>query len=245
MEYPRRDLGVRMTDFADLTVEQRLAILEARLGIGVNPLALVPPITVGELTDVPAPGSQIAAQWAQEVSGRIIHRFPTKAAVDAWAAPNGSRAFQTDTSIEWRRVNGVWSQVTPWAYATVGITVNGINPIGVTLVNSLNIPADPGPRVAFISCYLRLDNYYAYVTPVNLVADGNLLGQALTSKVQPDSTRLFPTYNIFLGGILNLRPNVVTTVLVQVDNQSGTAASIFQTVGQPYANRIDATVFPR
>lgn len=41
-----------------------------------------PPITIGELTDVPAPDSAIASAWAQEVSHRVVHRFATTAARD-------------------------------------------------------------------------------------------------------------------------------------------------------------------
>lgn len=42
-----------------------------------------PPITIGELTDVPAPLSAVASPWAQEVSRRITHRFATVAERDA------------------------------------------------------------------------------------------------------------------------------------------------------------------
>jgi hypothetical protein len=33
-----------------------------------------PPITIGEFTDVPAPGSPVASQWCQEVSRRVAVR---------------------------------------------------------------------------------------------------------------------------------------------------------------------------
>lgn len=42
-----------------------------------------PPITIGELTDVPAPLSPIASPWAQDVSRRIVHRFASTAERDA------------------------------------------------------------------------------------------------------------------------------------------------------------------
>ena len=41
-----------------------------------------PPITIGELTDVPAFNSPIASPWAQEASRRITHRFATAAERD-------------------------------------------------------------------------------------------------------------------------------------------------------------------
>jgi hypothetical protein len=42
-----------------------------------------PPITIGELTDVPAFDSPIASPWAQETSRRIVHRFATTAERDS------------------------------------------------------------------------------------------------------------------------------------------------------------------
>lgn len=42
-----------------------------------------PPITIGELTDVPAFGSPIASPWTQEATRRIAHRFATVAERDA------------------------------------------------------------------------------------------------------------------------------------------------------------------
>lgn len=88
------------------TLEARVAELEARLA--PSPLAANPPITVGELTDVPAPGSPIASAWSQEVSNRIAHRFATLAALNAWAAANGSiGVVGRDLYL---RVTGAWVQ---------------------------------------------------------------------------------------------------------------------------------------
>jgi hypothetical protein len=90
-------------------LETRLAALEERLAVA--PLAANPPVTIGELTDVPAPGSAIASAWAQEVTNRIVHRFATKAALDAWAAANGSVGVTADNGV-WLRVAGAWQLVT-------------------------------------------------------------------------------------------------------------------------------------
>ncbi len=46
-------------------------------------LLAAPPVTIGELTDVPAPGSPVASPWAQEVTRRAVHRFPDAATRDA------------------------------------------------------------------------------------------------------------------------------------------------------------------
>jgi hypothetical protein len=79
-----------------------------------------PPITVGELTDVPTYDSPIASPWAQEVTRMVVHRFPNVAARDAFGAwPSGRRAFTTDTETLWLRHNGGWvilsEQPQPWA----------------------------------------------------------------------------------------------------------------------------------
>ena len=65
-----------------------------------------PPITVGELTDVPAPESPINAQYMQEVANRIVHRFASVAAMNGWAAANGSLAFVAPDI--YNRVAGAW-----------------------------------------------------------------------------------------------------------------------------------------
>jgi hypothetical protein len=90
-------------------LEARLLELETRLGVGVEPLAANPPITIGELSDVPAPGSAIASTWAQEVSARVLHRFVDYSALQAWAAPNGSQALTLDPfGRVWHRAGGQW-----------------------------------------------------------------------------------------------------------------------------------------
>jgi hypothetical protein len=101
-----------MTDTDTGDLEARLTALEARLallgGPGLEPLAAAPPVTIGELVDVPAPGSPIASQWAQEVTNRAVHRFANNAARDAWAAANGSLAYTADRGRLWMRVAGAW-----------------------------------------------------------------------------------------------------------------------------------------
>jgi len=50
-------------------------------------VATNPPVQVGELTDVPAPGSGVKSPFCQEVAARIMGRFATAAArTSAWAA---------------------------------------------------------------------------------------------------------------------------------------------------------------
>lgn len=71
-----------------------------------------PPITVGELVDVPAPLSRVLSPWAQEVSNRIVHRFATVAARDAaWPAATagtGALCVTTADGRLWRSTGAVW-----------------------------------------------------------------------------------------------------------------------------------------
>lgn len=90
-------------------LEARVLQLEARLL--VEPRA-VAPITIGELADVPAPGSPIASQWSQEVTRRSLHRFATVAARDAAypaaSAGPGAQCVTLDTYTEWLSSGTAW-----------------------------------------------------------------------------------------------------------------------------------------
>lgn len=68
------------------------------------------PITVGALTNVPAPNDPIRSPWAQQASGYVVHPFASLAALNAnWgSAPNGSIALALDTGIVYTRRAGVW-----------------------------------------------------------------------------------------------------------------------------------------
>lgn len=68
-----------------------------------------PPVVIGALTDVPAPGSAIASQWSQEVTLQSVHKFASIAAIKAWTtAPTGT--YATAPAILARSVGaGVWA----------------------------------------------------------------------------------------------------------------------------------------
>jgi len=155
---------------AGLTVEERLALLEAKLN--PSPLALVPPITVGSLSNVPAPGSQLAAQWAQDASSMVVHRFASRASLDGWAAPVGACAVTVDDGTLYRRKAGAWSRVTPYVDA-VSPTVSTVMPPGAwATVLSLTIPADPSPRLLDAVWHVRGLFFEPYDNQLALVVDG-------------------------------------------------------------------------
>lgn len=91
-------------------LEARVAALEA---LQVEPRLGVPPITMGELTDVPTPGSAIASTWAQEVTNRIRHRFTSVADRDtrwpAAAAGRGAMCITTNDNMTWTSTGTVWT----------------------------------------------------------------------------------------------------------------------------------------
>lgn len=93
-------------------------------------MATNPPITIGELADVPAPGSGVKAQWHQEVTNRIQHRFATVAARDAaWPAATagvGALCVTLDTQTSWIVAAGpAWRELagptTPWTAAPFAV----------------------------------------------------------------------------------------------------------------------------
>jgi hypothetical protein len=115
-----------------------------------------PPITVGELTDVPAPESPINAQFHQEVANRIVHRFASVGAMTGSNLVNGSVAT-VGTALYFRQA-GLWVVIpssdelaavdAKVALAPLGILgrANGGQHIGITGLTELariNWAADP------------------------------------------------------------------------------------------------------
>lgn len=100
-----------------------------------------PPITVGELVDVPAPQSPVNAQFHQEVAHRIVHRFPTVQAMNAWGAGNGSLAYVGPTL--YLRQNGAWVPMAPQS-AVDQVNVNLNNSIAAVQDNLNHTNANLG-----------------------------------------------------------------------------------------------------
>jgi hypothetical protein len=228
-----------MTDVADLTLEQRIELLEARL----NPLATTPPITIGSLNNVPAPGAALQAQWAQDVTGLAVHRFANLAAINAWAsAPNGALAVAVDTSVVWRRVGGVWSQFTPWSGSAAGIVSNG----GTVVVSSLTVPSDPGPRIVHASGYLSIAIFYGAQAYIELLVDNN---QVAIANI-PRMTNILGTganmpWNLQLvaGDVLAPVGRQFTVQVRVTPDQVG--IGMYNTVANKLYNRVDALVTPK
>lgn len=221
------------------TLDERIAAIEARLG--PVPLA-VPPITIGDLTNVPAPGSPIAAQWAQDASTRVVHVFASKAAIDAWTtAPNGCYAHDTGTGVLWYRIAGVWSQFTPWHATGIGIAAAA----GQVVVASLTIPADPGPRTVSATCHLSLALFYGNQCYVELLVDNVQVAIANIPKtINLTGTGVNTQWNVCLAGNYNLPTGRAINVQTRVSPDVNTIG-VYSTVAGPLYNRVDATVSPR
>jgi len=241
MGYGGRRVGLPVTDLAVLSVEQRLAQLEQRLGIAA-PLAVVPPITVGSLTNVPVPGSQIAAQWAQDVSALAVHKFTTTALLKAWAAPQGAWAVALDTGVLWRRAGGGWAQFTPWSASVAGNALNGVQS---AVISTLQIPADPGLRVANISTCLQIDVFHDRTATLGLTAAGTEVAQAViprTLQLDPGST--MTRWNISLAAKVALAVNTVAQVTLSIVIAPTPGLGTYQTYAGLSRNRLDALVVP-
>jgi hypothetical protein len=72
-----------------------------------------PPITIGELTDVPAYDSPIASPWAQEVTRRTAHRFASTGERDAKYPANtaGAGAICAVVGVLYVSDGAVWAPV--------------------------------------------------------------------------------------------------------------------------------------
>jgi hypothetical protein len=70
------------------------------------------PITVGSQTDVPATGDPIVSPWYQDTATKVVHRFATVAARDAWTTrPEGAAAYTQDTNTLSIWTGAAWAAV--------------------------------------------------------------------------------------------------------------------------------------
>lgn len=228
-----------------LTLDERVALLEQRVGL-ITPRALTPPITIGEMTNVPAPGSQIAAQWAQDASERVVHRYASKAALDGWtSAPNGTLAVALDTNVVWQRRGNAWSQFTPWR-ATANVPGNadtaGIN--GSQIHLTLNVPADPAIRIYNAHCHIMVYRYTLYPSEWELLIAGVVQSRFdFSPENDPSPTGGYSLPRLVsLSATGELAPNTVATVAVRGTGHIGGAYTI---PGAQMYSRLDVLVVPR
>lgn len=231
-----------MTDVAELTLAERVAALEAI----VAPRATVPPITVGALTNVPVPGSQLAAQWAADASGMVVHRFATTAALKAWTPAAGVFAVAVDTGVLWRRAAGGWTQQTPWIGAAFGTSDTPVDTNPITLA-TVNIPADPAPRSAVITANVRVDISGggaggSRIATLDLSCAGTSVGVGNADGRGDLSTGVAIHHICVTCTVATLPTGVVVPVVMKLLAGVGFTIS---TINDFRMNRLDVTVFPK
>lgn len=224
-----------MTDVSALTVEERLAQIEARLGVSTT--ALTPPITIGELTDVPAPGSQLAANWAQEASGRIVHRYANRSALDGWAAPAGTVAITLDDGALFRRRSSYWSRITPYT-AGAGLAVGTSIPANTwTTIVSLTIPADPAPRIVDAVWHFRVLAWEPYNNQFGIFLGGvrHAYGQVPTVPGDGSGNGRYWSFDLTAKGVA-----IATGVAVAVEAKAYSTApvALFPDAGDTALNKL-------
>jgi hypothetical protein len=127
---------------------------------------------VSPLLDVHGNPSLVAADqiiesaWGNSVVGRVVTRYPNKAALDAASASNGALAVTTDYATVWIRDAGSWKpspagrvisfylkgspgQTVPRLANTVTAWTEGDDPFGVVSGNVFTVPSGWGGRWMF------------------------------------------------------------------------------------------------
>jgi len=201
------------------------------------------PITIGSLTDVPAPNSPINAQFHQEVAHRIVQRFASKSALDAWVAEPGAVAWvNTSPPVLWLRSSAGWCRQTPWGKTVIGTAVQTIpaEPVN-TVFASVTIPTDPGPRVALFSAHVVPILNPNVDTTLEVVAAGVMQAQWIipTAGANVGLARQCP---VALAGRLDVAAGA--TITVQTRITSATRNNIVTIPANLIANRLDVTVTP-
>jgi len=178
-------------------------------------MATNPPITIGELANVPAPGSGVQSSWAQSITRRTVHRFATVAERDAKypaaGAGTGALCVTTDTGSQWVVVGGAWRAV---PLGRVGLATITVGQNGVTTAVDVT-----GSQVALTPTLGRL--YLAQFslpgfTPGGAMLFGLSLYQGATSRVRLVQG-IAANYGVITGMYVFVGDGVATTFKLVVD----------------------------
>ena len=199
-------------------------------------MALAPPVTIGELTNVPAPGSQIAAQWAQDATSRIVHRFANRTALEAWAAPAGSFAVTLDDVTLFRRKGGAWSRITPYTASATGVGLAGLAANTWTQVVTLTIPTEPSARQVDATWHLRYDRWPPFAGAARILVDGGVACQ-WDWQAQPEVAPPDGLVRIYLANLSVRNWPIVANKAIVVTGQIWCSNGTSQTT--TYANGIN------
>jgi microcystin-dependent protein len=96
------------------------------------------PIIIGDLTDVPVPGSFVASSWAQEVSRRVTHWFASRAVRDVSFPnpPQGTIAYcLAENELSIFDKTSKWRSVDSTPAGAVAMSVASTAPVGWLMMN--------------------------------------------------------------------------------------------------------------
>ena len=123
------------TDPTPLTIEQRLAVLEqlavAQLTGPGTPGPLAAPIVIGPFDNVPAPGSPIRSDWAQEISTVVTGHLARQAVLYTYPGTGGTSGGAlpiVDVNLPAHPVSGV---VMTWTHVRLDFTSGTGYSVGV------------------------------------------------------------------------------------------------------------------
>lgn len=211
-----------------------------------------PPITIGELTNVPQPESGVRSPWAQAVSRRVIHQFASLAAAGASNLPVGGRCeVLGNPTIEYVRVatSGVnlgFARITPWATEGTGGAVT-FSPPGTALVQTIAIPADPSQRAVLATCHLLIAAASAYAAGQNLEISLRLVqttgGAAVDSIIARCMYTGISNETISPSAVFRIPANATYSVEVRCTAKTAGSPST-QVFGDPNFNRLGLLVTP-
>jgi hypothetical protein len=178
---------------------------------------------IGSQTDVPDVGDPIVSPWYQDTSTKLVHRFASLAALNAWTtAPAGAHAYTTDTSTAYVWMGGMWRTNTPrgllgFAMATAdqtGIQTAPVDIAGMS-VGPLTIPSGRYIRVeAQVGIYKGAGDTGGWGLLTICRADNSILvgrNQMLASAMYSTVTAIWLA-NGTLSGSVTIKARMQTNV---------------------------------
>lgn len=190
------------------------------------------PVTVGALTNVPAPNDPIRSPWAQQASGYVVHPFASLAALNAgWStAPNGSVAVALDTSVMYLRRASAWEPVVPRPAPYTALSAVGQTGIVAAVVDIAGLAVGPITAIAG----------HRYLITVSLTVQQNpagTFGLYITDGTNAIKQQAFATivaagYQVMTSVVVDAPTAGAITYKARGNTNAG-AASINQGVGAP------------